>query len=70
MSHPEVVPFLMFTGRAEEAMSFYAATIPGSRILEVKRGPDGNLQRATMQIGTQTVICIDSPPVHAFTFTP
>ena len=37
-----VRPFLMFEGRAEEAMSFYVSLIPGSRALHVQRyGPEG-----------------------------
>ena len=36
-----VTPFLMFEGRAEEAMAFYVATFPDCRILDIRRyGPD------------------------------
>jgi len=76
MSTPSVVPFLMFTGRAEEAMRFYEKAVPGSQILDVQKwgpggpGAAGTVKRATMRIGSQTVMFTDSPPVHGFTFTP
>ncbi len=36
-----VQPFLLFTGEAEEAITFYVSLFPGSRILDVVRyGPD------------------------------
>jgi predicted 3-demethylubiquinone-9 3-methyltransferase (glyoxalase superfamily) len=71
-----VLPFLMFTGEAEEAMNFYASVVPDSEIVEIARyGPDesgrqGTVKRAAFRLKTQTVRCFDSPPVHAFTFTP
>lgn len=74
--HPRVTPFLMFTGQAEEAMRFYVALIEGSKIEQVTRyganetGPEGSVRMATFSLAGQAVMCIDSPPVHDFTFTP
>ena len=71
-----VTPFLMFEGRAEEAMAFYVATFPDCRILDIRRyGPDeagaeGSVFQARFAIGRQEIRCIDSPATHAFTFTP
>ena len=71
-----VTPFLMFEGRCEEAMNFYVAIIPDSRIVDIKRygpsqpGKEGSVMRASFVVGGQTVMCIDSPAKHAFTFTP
>ena len=33
----QVMPFLMFDGRAEEAMRYYVALFPESRIIEIAR---------------------------------
>ena len=71
-----VTPFLMFEGRCEEAMNFYVALIPDSRIVDIKRygpgqpGKEGSVMRASFTVGGQSVMCIDSPAKHAFTFTP
>jgi predicted 3-demethylubiquinone-9 3-methyltransferase (glyoxalase superfamily) len=69
-------PFLMFQGEAEAAMNFYASLFPDSRITDIQRyGPgspanNGSVMRATLSIAGQSVMCIDSPVKHAFTFTP
>lgn len=71
-----VRPFLMFEGKAEEAMRFYVSLIPGSEIGEVVRwgaagpGKEGSVMLATFSVGGQTVMCSDSAVKHAFTFTP
>ena len=71
-----VHPFLMFTGKAEEAMSFYISLFPNGRINSISRytagGPNapGSVMRASFTIGEQTVLCTDSPIKHGFTFTP
>ena len=71
-----ITPFLMFTGAAEEAMNFYVSLFPNSRIQGISRygadaaGQEGMLQQARFEIDGQSLMCIDSPPVHAFTFTP
>ena len=38
----KVTPFLMFEGKAEEAMNLYTSLIPNSSILQITRhGPEG-----------------------------
>ncbi len=72
----KVQSFLMFEGKCEEAMNFYIARIPGSRIIDVLRygkgqlGAEGSIMRATFCIGEQIVVCNDGPVKHSFTFTP
>jgi len=72
----QVQPFLMFTGEAEAAMRFYLEVFPLSEILEVKHygpdqaGPEGTVFLARFRIAGQTMMCIDSPIRHDFTFTP
>jgi predicted 3-demethylubiquinone-9 3-methyltransferase (glyoxalase superfamily) len=72
----KVRPFLMFSGKAEEAMNFYVSLIPGSKIVDITRygpgaaGPEGSVMKAAFSVGGQTVMCIDSPVKHDFTFTP
>jgi predicted 3-demethylubiquinone-9 3-methyltransferase (glyoxalase superfamily) len=72
----QVTPFLMFEGRAEEAMKLYTSVIPGSRIVEMQKygkehgAAEGLVLKATFTLGGREVICIDSPAKHAFTFTP
>lgn len=63
-------PFLMFQGRCEEALTFYAATLPGARIVSLDRKPDGTVAMARLAIGGLDILANDSPPVHDFTFTP
>ena len=71
-----VTPFLMFEGRAEEAMRFYVSVIPNSSIGKIVRhgagsaGAEGSIMRADFTVAGQAVICFDSPVKHAFTFTP
>lgn len=71
-----ISPFLMFMGSAEEAMTLYVSVFPGSEVRNVVRyGPgegagEGTIMRADFTLGDQHVICIDSPAVHDFTFTP
>lgn len=68
--------FLMFTGQAEEAMQFYTSLFANSEIQSlVRHGAEppemaGKVMYATFSLNGQTFIAIDSPPVHAFTFTP
>ena len=70
------LPFLMFTGEASEALDFYVATLPGAEIAEMVRYgegeqmPAGKVKSAALIVAGQRIRAIDSPPVHAFTFTP
>ncbi|APR84042.1 putative DNA binding 3-demethylubiquinone-9 3-methyltransferase domain protein [Minicystis rosea] len=70
----KVRPFLMFQGKAEEAIQFYVSLIPGSEILDIVRYGEGDASglvlKATFSVAGQEVMCIDSAVKHAFTFTP
>ena len=71
-----VTPFLMFTGQAEEAMNLYASVFPDAQIEKIERygagegGAEGTVMRAVLRLQNQRIMCIDSPPVHEFGFTP
>ena len=63
-------PFLMFQGRCEEALTFYAATLPGARILSLDKQAEGAVAMARLSVGGLEILANDSPPVHDFDFTP
>lgn len=63
-------PFLMFQGRCEEALTFYAATLPDCRIVSLDRKPEGTVAMARLAVAGLEVMAFDSPPVHGFDFTP
>lgn len=72
----QITPFLMFEGKAEEAMRFYASAIPDARIDRIERygpgeeGAEGSVKLAYFTLCGRSFMCIDSPAPHAFTFTP
>ena len=72
----KITPFLMFTGNAKEAMDFYISLFDGGKIESVTyygpgdAGAEGTVRHAVFSLGGRSFICIDSPPVHDFTFTP
>ena len=63
-------PFLMFQGACEEALTFYAATVPGAHITTLEKKNDGTVAMARLAVAGLEVMAFDSPPVHAFGFTP
>jgi predicted 3-demethylubiquinone-9 3-methyltransferase (glyoxalase superfamily) len=71
-----VRPFLMFQGKAEEAIAFYAGLFTDCRIVGMTRvakgepGVEGSLKRGTIALKDQVVDVFDSPVKHDFTFTP
>ena len=71
-----VTPFLMYTGRAEEAIKFYKTVFPDLKVESMVKykagetGPEGTVQLATIRIAGQQVKMIDSPIKHDFDFTP
>ena len=73
---PKFSTFLMFEGKAEEAMNFYVSLFEDAEIVSVKRygpgepGKEGSVVHAQFTLGDQAFMCIDSPAKHAFTFTP
>jgi predicted 3-demethylubiquinone-9 3-methyltransferase (glyoxalase superfamily) len=72
----KITTFLTFTGQAEEARTFYVSLFDRSEVLSIERyGPDdgenaGKVKHARFSLGGQEFSCIDSPPVHEWTFTP
>jgi predicted 3-demethylubiquinone-9 3-methyltransferase (glyoxalase superfamily) len=72
----QITTFLMFTGAAEEAMSFYVSLFPDSRIVSIERygagepGQEGTVKLAVFELNGTRFLCIDSPVQHEFTFTP
>jgi len=63
-------PFLMFQGQCEDALTFYAGTIPGARIVAMEKKSDGTVAMAGLAIAGLEIMANDSPPVHDFDFTP
>jgi predicted 3-demethylubiquinone-9 3-methyltransferase (glyoxalase superfamily) len=73
---PRVTTFLMFDGKAEEAIGFYVSLLPNSAITAVARygageaGAEGSVMHARFTLNGREFRCIDSPVKHDFTFTP
>ncbi|MBN9006252.1 MAG: VOC family protein [Rhizobiales bacterium] len=71
-----VRPFLMFEGRAGEALAFYVELIPDSEIVDIMRygpgepGPEGTVKFAVVRLAGQQVLFSDSFVSHGFSFTP
>ena len=68
-------PFLMFQGEAQAAIDLYMALLPDTRVLDMKRHPaptsnGGTVMLARVAICGREFLFSDSPPVHAFSFTP
>ncbi len=72
----KIINFLMFEGRAEEAMNLYISLFADSEITHIVRygadeaGAEGTVMHATFTLNGQTFMCIDSTVKHQFTFTP
>lgn len=71
-----LTPFLMFEGRAAEALKRYVSVLPDSEVLRLETyGPDGPGVEGTVSLGEaalagQRVRFFDSSVPHGFTFTP
>ena len=69
-------PFLLFEGKAEEAMRFYLSVFEKGLIESIERYEDdeqgraGSVKLATFQLHGQRIACIDSHIEHGFGFTP
>ena len=76
MTKTTVSPFLMFEGRAEQAMNFYISLFADGAITSIVRygpqgpGAEGTVMRASFTIAGQIILCIDSAMKHDFGFTP
>jgi predicted 3-demethylubiquinone-9 3-methyltransferase (glyoxalase superfamily) len=69
----KITTFLTFDGRAEEAVDFYTAIFPDSRITSTRRygaagpAPEGSLMTATFELAGQEFIALNGGP--SFTFS-
>lgn len=78
--HPSVAAtvstFLMFEGKAQEAISLYASVLPDVRVGRTERygpggpGPEGTIKLAHVDLNGHRLMFSDSYVKHAFTFTP
>ncbi|GGW24664.1 VOC family protein [Streptomyces xantholiticus] len=72
----KITTFLMFEGKAEEAMTFYMSLFDDAEVVDITRygadgpGTEGTVQHATFSLAGQRYMCIDSALKHDFTFTP
>ena len=75
-TNQKIHTFLMFEGKAEEAMNFYTSLFDRSEIVSISRydengpGTEGTVIHATFTLNGQEFMCIDSFVKHDFTFTP
>ncbi|PFN19163.1 VOC family protein [Bacillus cereus] len=75
-TNQKITTFLMFEGKAEEAMNFYTSLFDQSEIVSISRydengpGKEGTVIHATFTLNGQEFMCIDSFVKHDFTFTP
>ena len=60
----------------EAAMNFYVSLFAGASILSIERfgaegpGKDGSVKTGLVSLNGTTIMFLDSPVKHAFTFTP
>ena len=72
----QITTFLMFDGKAEEAMNFYTSLFKNSEITSISRygsneaGVEGTVMHATFSLNGREFMAIDSDVKHNFTFTP
>ena len=75
-SDQKICTFLMFSGKAEDAMNFYISLFDQSEIISITRygvneaGKEGTVLHATFSLNGQEYMCIDSYVEHEFSFTP
>ncbi|MFE2376768.1 VOC family protein [Streptomyces sp. NPDC059398] len=72
----KITTFLMFEGRAEEAITYYTSLFDDAEVVDITRygadgpGEEGTVERATFSLAGQRFMCIDSYVQHDFGFTP
>lgn len=72
----KISTFLMFEGKAEEAMNFYVSLFKDASVTSIRRygpgeaGAEGSVMQAAFSLNGQRFMCIDSSVKHGFTFTP
>lgn len=63
-------------GNAEQAMNFYVALFPNSKVIDIKRWgeemPDmkGKIMQGRFELNGSLFMCSDSPAIHEWNFTP
>src|SRR6185437_8350160 len=71
----KITTFLMFEGKAEEALNFYTSLFKDSKVVNISRyavgepGPEGTVKQASFTLNGQEFMCTDSYVKHGFTFT-
>lgn len=76
MTMQKITTFLMFEGKAEEAMNYYTSLFNDSEVVNISRYGaemgelEGKVIHATFTLNGQQFMCIDSHVKHNFTFTP
>lgn len=72
----KITTFLMFEGKAEEAMTFYRSLFADAEVTSLTKygpegpGAEGSVMHAIFTLAGQQFMCIDSAVKHAFGFTP
>jgi predicted 3-demethylubiquinone-9 3-methyltransferase (glyoxalase superfamily) len=72
----KITTFLMFEGKAEEAMKFYVSLFKGSRIDMITRygpeqkGMEGKVVHAEFNLAGQWFMAMDNASGNRFSFTP
>lgn len=72
----KITTFLMFEGKAEEAMTFYRSLFADAEVTSLTKygpegpGAEGTVMHAIFTLAGQQFMCIDSAVKHAFGFTP
>src|SRR5437763_3788083 len=75
-SEQKIMTFLMFDGKAEEAMNYYVSVFDQAEIVSIHRyganeaGAEGTVVHATFSLCGQVFMCMDSNVKQDFTFTP
>lgn len=75
-SKQKITTFLMFEGKAEEAMNYYVSVFDQAEIVSIHRyganetGSEGAVVHAIFSLCGQVFMCLDSNVKHDFTFTP
>jgi predicted 3-demethylubiquinone-9 3-methyltransferase (glyoxalase superfamily) len=71
MENQKLVPFLSFTGNAEEAMRFYAGVLPGAEITSVayfgkgeRYGDEGKVLTGVLTFAGQQIMFLDMQPAY------
>lgn len=67
-------PFLMFQGQAKAALALYRDAFPDYEELLLQEHAEGaqagQIAMARIRLGGLEIMLNDSPPIHAFSFTP